>query len=298
MDSPPQVAWREGVRLYLGLYARIHLAPSSRRRMTIVLEQFGTHLAGMPEVLYLSDIGRTHIERYQLQRIEAGKSPATVNADVRHLRAFLRRAKLEGWTPIVATDGVKLLRVPKKHHSKIRSPEEVQLIHKAFVKLQLHFWAQFLLVVANTGIRLGEALALRTKDVVSGKLRIRVEDGFMTKDREERFVPLNPIALMALRRRTLAVGRNPDALLFPSRKGTPIDQANARKFLKLAVKEARVPHTTWHSLRHTFASVTAAKMPEQALMTICGWGDSRTANQHYIHRRMMDLPPPPTVIGE
>lgn len=281
--------------MYLGLYARIHLVASSRRRMTVVLRQFEAHLAALG-VTAIAAVTRPHVESYQLKRIEAGKSPATVNADIRHLRAFLRRAKLDGWTPHVATDGVKLLRVPKRH-TTVREPAEVELIAAAFTKLSLQFWAQFLLAVVNTGIRLGEGLALRTNDVIGGKLRIRVEDGFMAKDKEERLIPLNSVALRILKRRTLAVGRKDGAVLWPSKRGTPIDQANARKFLKKAVKEAGVPHTTWHSLRHTFASVTAAHIPEQALMAICGWADSRTANQHYIHRRIMNLQPPPTVAG-
>lgn len=294
--DPRSTTWGEGIREYLGLYAKLHLAESSRRRMSIVLDQFGAHLAGMPEILYLSDINRRHVETYQLTRKEAGKSLATVNADVRHLRAFFRRMKLDGLIQDDPTTGVKLLRVPKRRHT-VRSAEEVQLILKAFKSLGQTAWMWFALLIVNTGLRLGEALTLRVDDLdmTAGKLRVRVDEGFLSKDREERIIPLNRAALTALRRRLLIVGRKSGTLLWPSKANTPIDPANARLKLRQAATEAGVLHTTWQSLRKTFASVTAGRIPEQALLTICGWSDARTAKQFYIEREIMNLEAPPIV---
>lgn len=295
MDSIPR-SWTESVQGYLRLYAALHLAPSSRRRMSIILDQFGSHLSGMPEVLYLSDITRNHIETYQLVRKESGKSPSTVNADVRHLRAFFRRVKLDGLIADDPTTGVKLLKVPKRRKA-VRSGSEVELILRAFKTLNQPAWMWFALLIVNAGLRLGEGLALRVDDLdmAAGKLRVRVDDGFMAKDREERTVPLNRAALTALRRRLLIVGAKAGTLLWPSKAGTPIDPANARLALRKAVALAGVPHTTWQSLRRTFASVTAGRIPEQALLSICGWSDARTAKQFYIDREIMNLPPPPIV---
>jgi integrase len=83
-------------------------------------------------------------------------------------------------------------------------------------------------MIANTGLRLGEALYLRSEDAdLEGKrLHVRNRPDHLTKDREDRIVPINEVALAVLRRRKLAAGGDSGAILFPSRAGTPLDRHN------------------------------------------------------------------------
>jgi integrase len=51
-----------------------------------------------------------------------------------------------------------------------------------------------------------------------------------------------------------------DALVFPSRAGTPLDPDNIRtRTLKPIFEEAGVPWAGWHCLRHTYASLQLAR---------------------------------------
>jgi site-specific recombinase XerD len=71
------------------------------------------------ESFALERITRDHVEAYQRARMADGASPATVNAHIRHLRAFLRWCEGEGWIPSDPTRGIRMLKVVKRDKGKI-----------------------------------------------------------------------------------------------------------------------------------------------------------------------------------
>jgi integrase len=122
--------------------------------------------------------------------------------------------------------------------------------------------------VAWTGCRIGEALALRWKDVdlTTGIATIRRSShvGSSTKTGKIRDVTLLPEVveqLKSVRRRTreerlaLGPGWNDSGLVFTSGTGQPLDRANVTHQLQRALRTAGVTtERPWHSLRHGYAS--------------------------------------------
>jgi integrase len=120
-------------------------------------------------------------------------------------------------------------------------------------------------LVAATGVRISEALALRWGDLeLDGErpvVRVRrayVKGSFKPpKSRYgKRAVPVDFPLVRALRRAQDASQRPGEReLVFATDRGTPLDYGNLhRRVLKPAAEEAGVPWAAWHTLRHTCAS--------------------------------------------
>jgi integrase len=146
------------------------------------------------------------------------------------------------------------------------------------------------LVMATTGIRRGELLALRWADIdlAAGTLRVTgtvvrtKTDGLVRTAPKSaagiRTVPLPPVAVKALRRGL------PHAPVFPSEAGGWVEPRNfSRRFAKVAAA-AGLPHATPHALRHSAATaMIAAGVPVPVVSDMLGHGDIRVTVGTYTH---------------
>jgi integrase len=120
-------------------------------------------------------------------------------------------------------------------------------------------------LVAATGVRISEALALRWGDLsLDGEspvvqVRRAYVKGTLKPPKSRygrRAVPIDFALVRALRRAQLkAEPCSERDLVFASEAGTPLDYGNLhRRVLKPAAEEAGVQWAAWHTLRHTCAS--------------------------------------------
>ncbi|WP_327096983.1 site-specific integrase [Nocardia vinacea] len=118
--------------------------------------------------------------------------------------------------------------------------------------------------LAYTGIRFGEAIALRTSNVDIENRRIRVTrsatgvtgQGVVesdTKNHTTRSVPVPRI--LAKEFSALLGGRRPDALVFPSHRGGYLTSTEFRWVFNQAAADVGLKGVVPHSLRHTAASL-------------------------------------------
>ena len=117
------------------------------------------------------------------------------------------------------------------------------------------------ITAAMTGLRIGEVLALRWKNVDFDKCVIRVREAVYEgnlsspKSRSSvRDIPMGPSLrrLLSEYRKAASV----EAFVFASRNGTPLDSHNLLgRVLKPACKRAGLPSISWHSFRHTHATL-------------------------------------------
>jgi integrase len=116
------------------------------------------------------------------------------------------------------------------------------------------------LLLALTGLRVGELLALRWGciDLTARMLRVceTVYDGHFDQPKTKRSARTIPIGtetaeiLAAIRPAAI----DAKALVFATREGLPLDRWNLlRKHLKPAAKKLGLPGVTWHLLRHSHA---------------------------------------------
>lgn len=156
---------------------------------------------------------------------------------------------------------------------------------------QLEAWLH---VMLGTGARPGEVAALTWFDVdlEEGTIRI-VATKTGGRVRVLRVSPSVVDALTQHRKRQaeerLLMGdmwsAEHDALVFRSESGTPLDAANARRFVRAVARDAGVGHLTPYELRHTHASILSdAGTHAEALSDRMGHRDSRTTLAYYRHQ--------------
>lgn len=118
--------------------------------------------------------------------------------------------------------------------------------------------------LAYTGIRFGEAIALRTADVDLVRNRIPINrsatgvtgKGIVetdTKNHTTRAVPVPGILAKDLAH--ILGGRRPDALVFPSHKGGHLTSTEFRWVFNQAAKDVGLDGVVPHGLRHAAASL-------------------------------------------
>ena len=120
-------------------------------------------------------------------------------------------------------------------------------------------------VSAYAGLRLGELLALRWRDVdfegqvitVGRAMRAGIESS--TKSGRVRRVPLADPAAAALDRVSRRADFTaPDEMVFCNAFGRTLDSSALRRRYKRAQTAAGVRPLRWHDLRHTYGSLLAA----------------------------------------
>lgn len=202
--------------------------------------------------------------------------------------AILGYAHAEGW--IADDPSEKLRRAPVRYSGDydFYSREEIQQLADAAITSQDR--AVFL-TAAMTGLRRGELMALRWRDVdfAGDSIHVRANYSFgelvTPKSGKVRTVPMVPDvakALANLKNRELL--KQKDDPVFLSANGGHMDGAVLRRRYAGAVKRAGLRHLPFHSLRHYFGS-TAVK--RASLVQVQAWmGHSHIqTTARYLHAK-------------
>jgi integrase len=154
-----------------------------------------------------------------------------------------------------------------------------------------------ILTAALTGLRMGEVLALRVRDVDFDADTIRVVqsvdpiEGVGTpKSGKGRSVPMVPQvgqALARLLQRDRFTG--PDDLVFPNEGGRWLDASALRRRYKDAQDAAELRPLRFHDLRHTFGThARASAESDRELQEWMGHADARTTARYTHYRPRKD----------
>jgi integrase len=227
------------------------------------------------------------IERW-LTDVDRSSSTRTKSLVLLH-GIFKRARKLYGLPVNPAVDVEK----PSPRRSgdiEVFSPEEVMALVRSAASEQD---AAIYLTAAFTGLRRGELLALRWRDVDFGGQVIRVRasyaEGQLTtpKSGKVRSVPMAPdvaTALAALGQRAQWTGD--DDLVFVGPAGTFLDGRALRRRYITAVRRAGLRPLRFHDLRHTFGTRMIAKADIRRVQEWMGHADVATTMKylHYVER--------------
>jgi integrase len=228
------------------------------------------------------DLDQSSILDFLSAKLAAGLSRNSVRIIHATLRRMLRRAVLD--CGLFANPAEKLGQDLKLVSSKGARQDSVKT--KALTREQLDAllgacWTKdrrsfpVVLTMARTGLRIGEALALKWDDVDIHGRRLRVartlsDDGTRIdtpKSGHGRDVDLSTELTAVLRKlhvlrkeEALRHGRPVTEWVFSTPTGTHLDPRNVRRAFGKALKEAKLPpHFTPHSLRHSYASILIAE---------------------------------------
>jgi integrase len=218
-------------------------------------------------------------------------SPRTKNQALTMLNGIFRRAAKRYGLPRNPVLEVDRLREPRHVDLEVFSPEEVMALVRAAADEQD---GVLFLVAAFTGLRRGELLALRWRDVdfPGSLIRVRASywEGSLTtpKSGKVRSVPLAPNVAQALARLAASRGwsTGDDDLVFVGELGGYVDGSAMTRRYKRALARAGLRQLRFHDLRHTFGTRAIAKADILRVKEWMGHADVATTMRylHYVPR--------------
>jgi integrase len=254
------------------------LEGSTARQIVTAFE----HFERLIKPVRMTGIKTQSIDTYRSKRrTEHGKnpgsvvSPATINKELRHVRAALRKAKK--WGYVAAAPDFDFEREPKKLVTYI-TPEHFAKIYEACSKAELpegfpfspaDWWRGLLVMGYMTGWRIGELLALRREDLDLEYGEAITRHGDNKGKRDER-VALHPLVVEHLRKLTCF-----DVRVFPWNESETAlyqefgrIQRLARIHLPCSGEHEHTPacHVYgFHDGRRAFATMNADRLSAEAL---------------------------------
>jgi len=215
-----------------------------------------------------------------------GLSNRSKNKLLIQMHGVFRRAQIVWGLPANPLARVEKHPMRASGDIQVFSPEEVWALVRAAASEQD---GALFLTAAFTGLRMGELLALRWRDVDFAGATIRVRASYAgsalttPKSGKVRAVPLAPdvaSALAQLGRREHWLGE--DDLVFAGEAGSYLDGSALRRRYKTALGAAALRPLRFHDLRHTFGTRMIAKADIRRVQEWMGHADIQTT-MRYLH---------------
>lgn len=196
------------------------------------------------------------INREDIQNFLADKAPKYSEGTLRSMRVVLGLtlgwANDCGW---LDKNPCTRIRLPKKTGGKkvirmVLSAEQVTAMAEKLAEP----YATLVLFIAATGLRIGEAIAVKWEDFDGSVLHVtrRIYEGDVDEvksKRSARTLPIDP----ALMERLEKLGKA--EWVFRSKRGTPVNPGNAMKrYVRPVANELSIALGGWHDFRHTLST--------------------------------------------
>lgn len=135
------------------------------------------------------------------------------------------------------------------------------------------------MTIYSAGLRIGEAINLKIKDIDSQRMQIRVEQG---KGKKDRYTLLGVKTLEILRKYVLE--NKPKVWLFEGANGENYSQKGIQSILKKSLEKTGIKkRVTVHTLRHSFAThLLEAGTDLRYIQSLLGHSNSKTT-EIYTH---------------
>lgn len=264
--SPARVRLGDHLQEWLDNSVEGRVAPTTRAsyRETVRL-----HLTPALGDILLSNLSAPAIQRYLAQKRGEGLSPTTV----RYHAAVLNRALGYAirWGRLL-TNPMQFVDLPKRHRPEVTVWDEEQI--RLFLgQAKASPYYSLYLAAITTGMRQGELLGLRWKDVDLTLGVAHVVQKFYRLGGERLFSPPKngkgrtvdlPAALIKVLRQVrekqteqrLGTVYDDSGLVFCQSDGKPLHAHNVtQRDFKQVIKDAKVPPIRFHDLRHSHATL-------------------------------------------
>lgn len=236
------------------------------------------------------------VKQYAAHVAARGVARNTVRLAVAPVKAMLATAHEEGLIRSNPAAGLRLGRTvaasPVKVTHALTEEEVVRVLAEVPERWQLV--CEFL---AQTGLRISEALALTKADIDFGRRRLsvsrRLYDGELDAPKSRhgvRQVPLSPA--LAQRLWTLLATAEEDAPVFADAGGQPLDRTHLYRVVRAAGERAGIEWPVGlHTFRHSCASIMFRRgVPKEAIRRLLGHHSWDFTAGTYVHLDDDDLP--------
>jgi len=258
-------------------HVKLHNSQGTIKRYLYILNAFLVFLKMFhPNIKYISQIKREHIESYQKQRLTSTELktkadgnklgnhtikrlpfPQTVNFEVKVLRTAFIWAFEHELIPSIPTKKIKYLKVITKRQARMLSIEDCRRFLSAAKSLsksdkRMGIYVKAFTFLLNTGLRAGELCNLTWNDLnlETGLLKIQAKEGWFPKTYAREFF-LNEISL-----KILNSIKDRTNYVFKDHAGDRINNDALRRALIRTARAAGLDgFSRVHDLRHTFNSL-------------------------------------------
>lgn len=280
---------------WMNTYKAVSVRQSTYDRLLTSIKALGGYaIAQMP----ISEITSIDIQKYVNELAHSGYGLSTIKKQMRIVTAPLKQASALHLIPANPAVGICLpvrSNVCKAVESaEPYSPEEQAALKTVLSTNKRHGYATIALML-ETGLRVGEALALRWRDIniVRKRLYVRAtvvrlankKRSFVQEtaksEASNRTVPLTPCAVSLLQ--SLAEGAE-NEYVFVNDDGERLSYEALRYQTQCACKEAGIPYRGQHVFRHTFATNCYYKGVDiKILSKLLGHADTNITYNIYVN---------------
>jgi integrase len=253
--------------------------------------QLNAHLLPAFGSMRIEDVSEQEIERWRAgisghRRGHEALSNKTKNHQLVLMHAIFRRAVKVYALPRNPLENVDRFRLRRSGDIEVFSPEEIWSLVRAAVS---EVDGAIFLTAAFTGLRRGELLALRWRDVDFDASTIRVRASYAAgqlttpKSGKVRSVPMAPdvaAALARLGQREQFVGE--DDFVFVGESGLPLNGDALSSRYERALAKAGLRRLRFHDLRHTFGTRMIRQADIRRVQEWMGHADIQTTMK-YLH---------------
>lgn len=232
----------------------------------------------------LEDVTPEMVEQFRDALVADKLSDRTVNKYLTVLHGIFVWAQRRYRLPANPVANVERRPHAKRGNIDVFSREEVLALVRAAASEQD---GTIYLTAAFTGLRMGELLALRWRDVDFPNSAIHVRQSFTNgrvdtpKSGQERTVPLADEVAQALARLNKRKSHTTDDdLVFCGKRGGHLAGHKLRDRYKAALKKAGLRQLRFHDLRHTFGSHAIRTADSREVMEWMGHQDLATTQRY------------------
>jgi integrase len=278
---------------------RLELKGRRKSHRLTVASDLRNHVAPFFAGKTLDRIRPEDIERYVAAKRRT-LAIKTIRNHVNTMHSIFDLGLRKGWCQV---NPVKLADRPtvKKTETRIQFLDQAELEQLLGARYQDDAFGSIeptlYLTAAMTGLRQGELLGLRWRDVDLDVRKIRVVSPYVRGEFGDpksvgsgRSVPMAERVATALRelREQSVCARDRDLVFCHPETGKPLDRSKLVRRFRQALDRAGVHRITFHELRHTFGTrMAAAGTPMRTLQHWMGHADSKTT-QIYAHYQPSD----------
>ena len=278
-------------RITFGEYAlpwldsRADLKPKTRHQYRWLMQQ---HILPTWRTVPLAKVTFEDLTEWVAKLTVAGLGPSAIRQSVFVLSAALDHAVRSGRIRANPAHGLGLPRPNRRDYVCLTHGQVLTLAAEAGP------WRLLILLLAYTGLRWGEATALRVCDIDLGRRRIDVRRAFSDvgghvvlgtpKSHQSRTIPVPQFIAAELA--AAITGRRPDDLVFTMPSGSVVRLPNWRRavFLPARARAGLSDRFRVHDLRHTAASLMIqVGYPPKMLQEIMGHASITTTLDLYGH---------------
>jgi integrase len=263
------------------LKSQIELAHRDKKENGLTFEEYSRQWLSVKEVETKPSTMREYRSMVERLFIPEFKDQLLTQITAGQLVLFAARLKKEARRPKAATNKIALLKLMLRNarewdHLKIDPAVDLKRAKNRTIEIEVLDPRELTLLIENvdtyylpafktvalTGIRAGELWGLKWEDFqpALGKLSIRrsLWRGTLQTPKTsngERVVDLPDGLVHDLKVWRLKCPPNPMNLMFPSPEGEPTEHQAVVRMLNRTLKKAGLKHVSFHSLRHTNASI-------------------------------------------